>query len=94
MARPKLVFAKSSIRATVAPCVNASDYRIYATYRRTGSGEFMGELKVVRTLDGRLLFPFDGAPPIGPFQVPSEARDAAKSKGEEIVAADLANPEH
>ncbi|RKT14267.1 hypothetical protein B0G69_7510 [Paraburkholderia sp. RAU2J] len=61
MARPKLAFAKLSMEARVALPVSATDYRIYATYRRTGSGAFMGELKVVRTLDDRLLFPFDAA---------------------------------
>jgi hypothetical protein len=53
----------------------------------------MGELKVVRTLDDRLLFPFDGAPAIGPFRDAAAARDAAMSKGQEIVAVDVANPE-
>ncbi|WP_435302626.1 DUF6723 family protein [Paraburkholderia strydomiana] len=28
----------------------------------------MGELKVVRISDDRLLYPFDGAPTIGPFE--------------------------
>ena len=96
MTRPKLVFSKSSMRpgpdAVLRPTVN--DYKTYATYRRTVNGTFMGALKVVRTLDDRLLFPFDGAPTIGPFDDAAEAREAARLKGEEIVAADLANPEY
>jgi hypothetical protein len=53
----------------------------------------MGELKVVGTTDGKVLFPFDGASGIGPFQTAEQARDAARFKGDETVAADLANPE-
>jgi hypothetical protein len=92
MSRPKLLFAKPS-RARKVPRAVAGDYRVYATYRRTSSGTFMGDLKVVRTTDSRILFPFDGAPAIGPFEVAPDASAAAKFKGAEIVAADLANPE-
>jgi hypothetical protein len=70
-----------------------SDYRIYATYICTASGTFTGGLKVVRVTDGRILFPYDGAPEIGPFPDPSEAREAAMVEGNAVVAADLASPE-
>ncbi|WP_309936330.1 DUF6723 family protein, partial [Caballeronia sp. LZ002] len=45
------------------------------------------------TTDGRLLFPFVGAGPIGPFPTKQEASVAAVTLGTEIVAADLAYPE-
>jgi hypothetical protein len=93
MARPKLFFSKSPLLAHDAQPAIERDYRIYAGYHRTCSGDFMGELKVVRTTDGKILFPFDGAPEIGPFQSAAEAREAARSKGDETVAADLSNPE-
>ncbi|MET3232879.1 UNVERIFIED_ORG: hypothetical protein ABIC54_005087 [Burkholderia sp. 1263] len=93
--RRKFSFRKNAGESSVGidVPVQASDYQIYATYRRTPSGAFMGDLKVVRMIDDRLIFPFDGAPPIGPFDTASEARDSARAKGAEIVAADLANPE-
>jgi hypothetical protein len=93
MARPKLLFLKSPLPARKGRRAIASDYQVYATYRRTGSGTFMGDLKVVRMTDSRVLFPFDGAPAIGPFKVASDALEAARFRGAEIVAADLANPE-
>jgi hypothetical protein len=93
MARPKLFFSKSPLTARDLQSAIETDYRIYAGYHRTGSGDFVGELKVVRTTDGKVLFPFDGAPGIGPFQSAAEAREAARSKGEETIAADLSNPE-
>jgi len=48
---------------------------------------------VVRKTDGRVLFPFDGAPELGPFPTKVEALAAAQVYGEHIVAADLARPE-
>ncbi|CAL8481726.1 DUF6723 family protein [Caballeronia sp. S22] len=53
----------------------------------------MGTLKVVRVTDGRLLFPFDGAEEIGPFDTREAAKSAATLRGREIVQADLRSPE-
>ncbi len=39
------------------------------------------------------MFPFDGAPELGPFVTKVEALAAAEVYGEHIVAADLAHPE-
>jgi hypothetical protein len=50
-------------------------------------------LKVVRTTDGRVLFPFDGAPELGPYATKLEAVAAAQVYGEHIVTSDLARPE-
>ena len=96
MVRRKLHFHNSSLRALASPdgiATSASDYRIYPTYRRTATGTSTGDLKVVRTTDDRLIFPYDGAPMIGPFDTALEAREAAARKGAEVVAADLLNPE-
>ena len=97
MVRRKLHFHNSSLRGLassdgIIPTAE-SDYRIYPTYRRTVTGTFTGDLKVVRTTDDRVIFPYDGAPMIGPFDTALEAREAAARKGAEVVAADLLNPE-
>jgi hypothetical protein len=47
----------------------------------------------VRKTDGRLLFPFDGAEAIGPFETSDEARRAANARGQQIVASDIERPE-
>lgn len=43
--------------------------------------------------DNRLLFPFDGAPTIGPFDEKADALSAAATLGVAIVDADIANSE-
>jgi hypothetical protein len=68
-------------------------YRIYASYRRTAAGEFFGVLKVVRTRDSHLVFPFEGAPEIGPYAIALEAREAAHRLGEKLVIGDQTAPE-
>jgi hypothetical protein len=69
------------------------EFEIYASYHGTGDGRYVGGLKVVRKADRRILFPFDGAPEIGPYATADEARRAAIDYGREIVAADRAAPE-
>jgi hypothetical protein len=59
----------------------------------TGHGVYFGTLKVVRKTDGRVIYPFDGAPAIGPFSTAQEARDAAKEYGRTLVSGDVLNPE-
>jgi hypothetical protein len=90
MARPKLTQRKTRPGASAT---SPDDFGVYSTYRYEGAGRYFGVLKVVRKTDGRMLFPFDGAPEIGPFSTAKEARGAADEYGAKIVAADLANPE-
>ncbi|MDR5884233.1 DUF6723 family protein [Caballeronia sp. LZ032] len=90
--RPKLVFFPSKCPEPT-PGRSAEDYRVYASYRPGTSGRFMGTLKVVRVTDGRLLFPFDGAEELGPFETKEAAKNAAAIRGREIVEADLRSPE-
>lgn len=73
--------------------VSDGDFEIYASYHGTGDGRYMGSLRVIRKSDRKILFPFDGAPQIGPFATPAEAREAAVEHGRKIVAADRAVPE-
>jgi hypothetical protein len=70
-----------------------SDFKIYASSHVGAGGMHIGSLKVVRKTDGRLLFPFAGAPLIGPFATALEARSAATMYGAQIVADDIKNPE-
>jgi len=90
--RPKLVFFQTKCPEPT-PGRSADDYRVYASYRPGTTGRFVGTLKVVRVTDGRLLFPFDGAEEIGPFETKEAARGAASRRGTEIVEADLHSPE-
>jgi hypothetical protein len=75
------------------PAKSESDFEVSASSRLAGYRRFFGVLNVVRKTDGRLLFPFDGAPELGPFPTKVEALAAALVYGEHIVAADLTNPE-
>lgn len=75
------------------PAKSEDDFRVTATSKLAGYRRFFGVLTVVRTTDGRTLFPFDGAPDLGPFATKTEALAAAQVYGEQIVAGDLANPE-
>jgi hypothetical protein len=75
------------------PAKSESDFEVSATSRLAGYRRFFGVLRVVRKTDGRLLFPFTGAPELGPFFTKVEALAAAEVYGEHIVAADLAHPE-
>ena len=75
------------------PAKSESDFEVSASSRLAGYRRFFGVLSVIRTTDGRRLFPFDGAPELGPYPTKVEALAAAQVYGEHIAAADLANPE-
>lgn len=75
------------------PATSESDFEVSAGTKLAGYRRFFGVLSVVRKTDGRVLFPFDGAPELGPFPTKVEALAAAQVYGEHIVAADLARPE-
>jgi hypothetical protein len=69
------------------------EFEIYASYHSAGDGRYIGGLKVVRKADRKILFPFEGAPQIGPYDTVEEARRAAVEYGRALVAADRAAPE-
>jgi hypothetical protein len=69
------------------------DFAVYVSYRIAGGGSFFGTLKVIRKTDGRLIFPFDGAPTLGPYSTKEDALEAATTLGTQIVEGDLKNPE-
>ena len=80
-------------KSVFKPASSAGDFGVYVTTRGTWDGRFIGVLTVVRKTDGRRIFPFPGAPEIGPFDTAAEARAAASDYGEVLVQADLRNPE-
>ena len=75
------------------PAKSEDDFEVSAGTRMRGYRRFFGQLRVVRKTDSRLLFPFDGAPDIGPFTTQQEALAAAQVMGERIVQGDLDHPE-
>ncbi|MCR4470394.1 DUF6723 family protein [Burkholderia sp. SCN-KJ] len=75
------------------PAKSEVDFDVSAGSRLRGYRRFFGVLRVVRKTDGRLLFPFDGAPDIGPFSTQQEALAAAQVMGERIVQGDLDHPD-
>ncbi|SAK83580.1 hypothetical protein AWB77_04301 [Caballeronia fortuita] len=89
---PKLVlFANQK----TMPTRGTSDtyFEVYASYRGTAGSGFYGTLKAIRKADSRLLFPFDGAEQIGPYSSKEDATNAAQTRGDALVAADIAYPE-
>ncbi|WP_256701269.1 DUF6723 family protein [Caballeronia sordidicola] len=90
--KPKLMFSRSDCTVATRETLCHDDFAIFATYRLI-HGRFIGSLKVVRKTDNRLLFPFEGAPTIGPFDHKEEALRASETLGIQIVEGDIANPE-
>ncbi|WP_408239956.1 MULTISPECIES: DUF6723 family protein [Paraburkholderia] len=91
MSRPKLVHSEH--RRTIPAADSLDHFCTHAGYCMTEHGRYFGTLKVVRKTDGRVIYPFDGAPAIGPFSTAQEARDAAKEYGRTLVSGDVLNPE-
>ena len=84
--------SKISFRPSIAAATE-DDFEVSTSYRLGGYRRFFGRLQVVRTTDGKVLFPFEGAKDIGPFPTQVEALAAAQVVGERIVEGDLAHPE-
>jgi hypothetical protein len=91
--KPKLVLYPTRTLARASAGRTGDDFAIYASYRIDAAHLYLGTLKVVRKTDGRLLFPFDGAPVIGPYKTQHEAIAAAQDLGCAITLADLKSPE-
>ena len=90
--KPKLILFPHEAFTAARAGASSGDFAVYATYRMA-HGRFVGTLKVVRKTDGRLLFPFDGAPTLGPYDTKEAALLAATALGAKLVEADLENPE-
>jgi hypothetical protein len=88
----QVVFYGRKIKVPVAGA-SEEDFDIFCTYHVNAGGQFNAALKVVRKTDGRLLYPYEGAGPIGPYPTQNEALSAARSRGRAIVLGDLARPE-
>jgi hypothetical protein len=91
--KPKIVLHPRRSNQPPVPGSAEDDFAIYASYQINAGGMFVGLLKVVRKTDSRLLFPFEGAAPIGPFRSKFEAVSAAEELGRAIVVGDLRSPD-
>ena len=66
MKKPKIVLSMTQLKSRGAgERMRAEDFAIYASYQINAGGLFVGTLKVIRKTDGRMLFPFQGAPVLG-----------------------------
>jgi hypothetical protein len=72
---------------------STDDYLVSIASKSVQKGRYYGTLSLVRKTDGRTLYPFDGAPDLGPFPTFVEARAAAQSWASKLISADLSNPE-
>ncbi|WP_152038227.1 DUF6723 family protein [Paraburkholderia hospita] len=72
---------------------SSDDYVAYVTTSFEPLKGFFGELTIVRTTDGRKLYPFVGASRIGPYPTIDEARGGAAAAAAQFITADLSNPE-
>ena len=94
MKKPKIVLSMAQFKNRASgELMRVEDFEIYASYQINAGGLFVGTLKVIRKTDGRLLFPFQGSPILGPYPTRQEAREAAVRHGELIVQSDIAVPE-
>uniref|UniRef100_UPI001BD4D804 DUF6723 family protein n=1 Tax=Caballeronia sp. dw_276 TaxID=2719795 RepID=UPI001BD4D804 len=75
------------------PGTSEEDFDVYTTYHPNGGGQFNAKLRVVRKTDGRLLFPFEGAPLIGPYPTGQLAIEAALAFAHKLILADIVEPE-
>ena len=91
--RPKHIFNNARSSGETVPGASPDDFKIYVSYKTNMSGQCFGLLKVIRKTDNRLLFPFTGAPELGPFPIKEDALNAAQELGWRIVSDDIANPE-
>lgn len=75
------------------PSLRAEDYEVICGQRINARGQYIGELRIRRTADGKVIYPFDGCKVPGPFETAEEARHATRQLAEELVRQDVANPE-
>lgn len=82
MVRRKMLFTPSD---KLAPD-SGDDYVAYVTTSFEPLKGFFGELTIVRTTDGRKLYPFVGASRIGPYPTIDEARGGAAAAAAQFIA--------
>jgi len=78
--------------ATRIPAQTADQFVVIASYVER-SKQYYGKLRVTRSTDGRVIYPYEGAEEIGPFLTRPDAVAAAQLVGEKFVQSDLLNPE-
>lgn len=82
-----------SLKGMPAKATTDTDYLVSIASKAVQKGRYYGTLTLVRKTDGRILYPFDGAPDLGPFPTFVEARAAAQSWASKLINADITNPE-
>lgn len=90
--RPDSVMHMTRRTATQIPAQSVDQFAV-ATGFFERSKQFYGRLRIIRTTDRRLIYPYTGAEDLGPHRSAQEAIAAVQKLTEKIVAADLANPE-
>jgi hypothetical protein len=63
---------------TSRPAQTADQFKITASYYERNN-QFFGKLRVARTTDRRVIYPFEGADEIGPFSSGPMALEAARA---------------
>jgi hypothetical protein len=71
----------------------ADDYQISVSAHPADAGGYYGVLQLVRKTDGRQLYPFKGASPVGPFASEQDAKVEAERLGTRLAEADMLDPE-
>jgi hypothetical protein len=74
------------------PALGRDSYSVTVTVGGTQSQQY-ARLKIRRLRDKKTIYPFDGAPEIGPYEDMETARNQALAYGWSLVDADIALPE-
>ncbi|MEM5425970.1 MULTISPECIES: DUF6723 family protein [Paraburkholderia] len=68
-------------------------YEVVCRQKINAMGQYVGDLRIRRKADGKLIYPFDGCLVPGPFATADEARLAVRELAKEFVRLDLERPE-
>jgi hypothetical protein len=69
------------------------DYDVDIHPERIEEGRYYAALRILRTTDGKLIYPFDGCARPGPCTSADEVKEAARSMANELIRADVNDPE-
>jgi hypothetical protein len=70
----------------------AEDYRVEVSSFRS-SGQFYARIRIERLTDKKVIYPFEGAETLGPYESSDKAREAGQVRARELVDADIKSPE-
>lgn len=84
----RLNAARGKVRAPTR-----DDYDVDIHPERIEEGRYYAALRIWRTTDGKLIYPFDGCARPGPCTSADEVKEAARSMANELIRADVNDPE-